>query len=425
MICDAIDDWYISGQYEELMEEEEEERQLQVELLRTKIKDIVEENKQLQLNTLCPMQLMSQMNEELSKGLSLFGQVLYIKGVYKCGNNVLYNNYFYDSLKDENSPTQVKILVPSNIRPKIKPESLMIFGGMITKRVDSNRSSIEILFRVDSIVEEVKKQAIDQDDQKRIELRQQKVAGGFKNVDSILENMLLNNQRPKIALVFAQNAIVMNDFQNGKRDASVEIDFVEERVIFTRADLLCAKLRQLDQQGYSAIALVRGGGIDSKTDVDKPEVIKTVVEMKTPFISGLGHQAENIFLRQVADKWEPTPQGLGQYFADLVRKAVEKRNNSKAALEASVKKQYQGLLDAEKKRTADLQKQIVELKKTYEGSTKKIEEAHKLSVEALQNKLNTTKIKNTSIYIIVALIALIIGVILTIVFVDSHYTVLW
>ena len=100
MICDAIDDWYISGQYEELMEEEE-----QVEILRTKIKDIVEENKQLQVNTLCPMQLMSQMNEVLSKESSLLGQVLYIKGVYKCGNNVLYNNYFYDSLKDENSPT--------------------------------------------------------------------------------------------------------------------------------------------------------------------------------------------------------------------------------------------------------------------------------------------------------------------------------
>jgi len=413
----ALEDWYSRS-----FEDEGDDH---IEFLRAKIKDVVEENKQLLVNTLSPMQLMSQMNEVLSKESSLFGQVLYIKGVFKIGRNTPYGNYYYDSLKDENSPFQVTLLVPVSIRQKIKPESLMIFSGMITKRIDSFRSSIEIQFRVDSIVEEVKQQAIDQDDQKRIELRQRKVASGFRNVDSILENMLLNNQRPKIALVFAQNAIVLNDFENGKRDASVEIDFVEERVVFTRADLLCAKLRQLDQQGYSAIALVRGGGIDSKTDVDKPEVIKTVVEMKTPFISGLGHEPENIFLRQVADKWEPNPQGLGQYFADLVRKAVEKRNNSKAALEASVKRQYQGLLDAEKKRTADLQKQIVELKKTYEGSTKKIEEAHKLSVEALQNKLNTTKIKNTSIYIIVALIALIIGVILTIVFVDSHYTVLW
>ena len=421
----ALEDWYMVGQYEdvELLKHQEEE-DAALDIIRAKIKDIVEENKSLQVNTICPMQLISQINEDLSKESPLFGQVLYIKGVFKYGNNVLYNNYYYDFLKDENSSAQVKILIPDIIRQKIKPDSLMIFCGMITKRIDSIRSSIEIQFRVDSIVEEVKSQAIDQDDLRRIELRQRKVASGFRNVDSILENMLLNNQRPKIALVIAQNAIVLKDFEDGKRDASVEIDFVEEREVFTRTDLLCKKLRQLDQQGYSAIALVRGGGINPKTDVDKPEVIETVIGMKTPVISGLGHQPENIFLRQVADKWEPTPQGLGQYFADLVRKAIEKRNNSKAVLEASVKRQYQGLLDAEKKRNTDLQNQIQKLTRTYEDTTSKMKEAHMLSVKALENKLSTARRNNTSIYIIIALIALIIGFILAFVFIRNNYLVI-
>lgn len=421
----ALEDWYMIGQYEDedfLLRKEEEETSL--EILQAKIKELVEENKPLQVSSICPMQLISQISESFSKESPLFGKVLYIKGVFKCGNNVLYNTYYYDYLKDENSTAQVKILVPANIRQKIKPDSLMIFCGMITKRIDAIKSNIEILFRVDSIVEEVKPQAIDQDDLKRIELRQRKVVAGFKNVDSILETMLLNNQRPKIALVIAQNAIVMGDFENGKRDASVEIDFVEDRVVFTRTDLLCAKLRQFDQQGYNAIALVRGGGIDPKTDVDKPEVIETVVGMKTPVISGVGHKEEIIFLRQVADHWEPNPQGLGQYFADLVRNTVDKRNNSRAVLEASVKRQYQGLLDAEKKRNTDLQNQIKELKTSYDDSTRKMEEAHKLTVYALEDRLNNASKSTLSTYIIIAFIALIIGFIIAFVYIRNTYVLI-
>lgn len=409
------------GRYEEELRLQQAEEDANIDIIRAQIKELVEENKTLQVNPLCPMQLLSQMNEMMSKESNLFGQVLYIKGVFRYGNNANYNNYYYDFLKDENTTAQAKILVPALIRQKIKPESLVILCGMLTKRVDHIRSSIEILFRVDSLVEEVKPQAIDQDDLRRIELRQRKVAAGFKNVDSILETMLLNNQRPKIALVIAQNAIVLEDFEDGKRDASVEIDFVEERVVFTRTDLLCTKLRQLDQQGYSAIALVRGGAVDPKTDVDKPEVIETVVGMKTPVISGVGHKPEIIFLRQVADKWEPNPQGLGQYFAELVRNTVDKRNNSRAVLEASVKKQYQGLLDAEKKRSSDLQEQIKTITKTYEQTTQRMRESHKLSVEALENKLKAAKSNNISTYIVVAIIALIIGFILAFLYMRNTY----
>ena len=292
----------------------------------------------------------------------------------------------------------------------------MIFCGMLTKRIDPIRSSVEMQFRIDSIVEEVRSHTIDKDDVRRIELRQRKVAAGFKNVDSILESKLLKEERPRIALLLAQNAIVLGDFEDGKRDASAAIDFIEERVVFTRTDLLCAKLRQLDLQGYDAIAIVRGGGIDPKTDVDKPEVIESVVDLKTPIISGVGHKPEIIFLRQVADKWEPNPQGLGQYFAELVRNAADKRNNSRVILEASIKSHYEKLVAAEIKRNSDLQDQIRKITKTYEDTTKKMREAHKVSIDALESRLLSANKKDSSSYIAVALIALIIGFILAFAF---------
>lgn len=359
------------------------------EALEMKIKEIVEENSPRQVNALSPMQLMTQMNETLSKASDFFGKVVNIKGIYQQGKGTSYNGYCYDRLKDENSASQVEILVPETIRAKMKPNSLVIVCGMVTKKIEANKGAVELLFRVDSIVEEVKADAIDKDEQRRIELRKRKVAAGFKNVDSMLESMLLKGERPRVALVLPTTNVVLEDFEHGKRAASLAIDFVDRTVTFTHTSALCNILRTLDGLGFNAIALVRGGGIDSKTDVDKPEVIETVVGMRTPFISGLGHAPETIFLRQVADKWTPNPNALGQYFAEIVEKAAEKRTNSRAALVKEVEKQFKDQLDA-------LKGQLT---------------TEQLLVDQLQEKLNAQGSK-IWVYIIIAALSLIAGLVI-------------
>ena len=415
-----MEDWYM-GSLQAEYEDAEDDPFLQ------NLKELAEslwgDKKNRQVDAICPMQLMSQMNETLSKESDLFGKIINIKGIYKQDNGKLYNNgYYYDYLKDENNATQVKILVPAMIRHKMKPDSLIIVCGMVHKKIDVTRSCVELQFRVDSLVEEVKSNAIDKDDQKRIELRQRKVGAGFKNVDSILENMLMKGERPRVALLLPTTNRVFEDFEHGKRAASVAIDFVDRTVTFTHTSELCNVLRTLDGLGFNAIALVRGGGIDPKTDVDKPEVIETVVGMKTPFISGLGHAPEIIFLRQVADKWTPNPNALGQYFAEMVEKVAETRNGSRAVLEAQVKKQYEDLLKAEQKMNADLKKQNEDMKTLHANAEKQLTEANKVKLDALQSQLKTEQLQVSQLQdklnaqgnriwvdVIIALIALIAG----------------
>ena len=422
-------DWAGIAYFQELEHEEQSEEAF-FESMPLIIKEIVGENSPRQVNAICPMQLMSQMNETLSKESDFFGKIINIKGIFKPGNGVLYANYYYDNLKDENTNTQIKFLVPSSIRNRMKPDSLVIARGMVCKRIDALKSSVELQFRVDSIVEEVKEQAIDKDEVKRIELRQRKVAAGFKNVDSMLESMLLKGERPRVALVLPTTNRVLEDFEHGKRAASLAIDFVDRTVTFTHTSDLCNVLRTLDGLGFNAIALVRGGGLDSKTDVDKPEVIETVVGMKTPFISGLGHAPEIIFLRQVADKWTPNPNALGQYFAEIVEKAAEKRTNSRAALVKEVEKQFKDQLAAEKKNSENLQTQIKQLTKTHEEAQK----LQKASYDALKNQLTTEQLlvnqlqeklnaqgNKMWVYIIIAVLALFAGfVIARMMFPDSY-----
>ena len=417
----AEEDWYIGAMWGEADLGEEFEEDAFEEIMHAKIKELVEEIAPRQVDAICPMQLMSQMNETLSKESDFFGKIINIKGIFKPGNGVLYANYYYDNLKDENTNTQIKFLVPSSIRNRMKPDSLVIARGMVCKRIDALKSSVELQFRVDSIVEEVKEQAIDKDEVKRIELRQRKVEAGFKNVDSMLESMLLKGERPRVALVLPTTNRVLEDFEHGKRAASLAIDFVDRTVTFTHTSDLCNVLRTLDGLGFNAIALVRGGGIDSKTDVDKPEVIETVVGMRTPFISGLGHAPEIIFLRQVADKWTPNPNALGQYFAEIVEKAAEKRTNSRAALVKEVEKQFKDQLAAEKKNSENLQTQIKQLTKTHEEAQK----LQKASYDALKNQLTTEQLlvnqlqeklnaqgSKIWVYIIIAALSLIAGLVI-------------
>lgn len=197
-----------------------------------------------------------------------------------------------------------------------------------------------------------------------------------------LESLIYNDTCPRIALILAQSSITLNDFEDGIRAAKVQLDFEEFRVTFTKTTELISTLNYLDEQGYNAIAMVRGGGIDPKTDIDKPEVIEAVTNLKTPFIAATGHKDEVIFLRQVADKWTATPQGLGQYFSELVESVSEKKSKSRAAITEQIKKQFQQQLEAGKKQNKELQEKLAKLTKAQEEAIKK----HNEQVAAIQKQ---------------------------------------
>ncbi len=297
------------------------------------------------------------------------GKIVCIRGLYLVGNGTSYQGYYYDTLRDEKSSSELPIRISDAQRKELTPGNLVEILGTLGRKITA-KSEIKLELNV-SRVEIVKEQVIDENEVKRIEFRQRKVSAGFKNVDSILESLLFNETRPKIALVIAATSITLKDFEDGIKAARVALDFVEDRVVFTQTKLLCTKLKQLDQLGYHAIAMVRGGGIDSTTDVDKPEVIETVVGLKTPFISGVGHKDEKIFLRQVADKWTATPQGLGQYFSDMVEIVSEKKTKSRAAITEQIKKQFKEQLEAGQKQNKELQEKLAKLTKTQEDANKK------------------------------------------------------
>jgi len=301
----------------------------------------------------------------------------------------------YDTLRDENTQSEITLQIPYSLADDLKDGSLVTVGGMLGRNLQKD-GRIQIQLSV-TRVEIIQDQAINEDEMKRMEIRREKAQKGFRNVDSILEQLLFIDKRPKVALIFATTSITMSDFNAGIQAARSAIDFEEHRVNFANSSELCQRLKDIDLAGFDVMALVRGGGggIESLDDLD---VLQTVSNLQTPIIAAVGHVEEKLFIKQIADKEAPTPNGLGQYFSEMVETVSEKKTRSRAVLTEQIKKQFKEQLEAGQKQNKELQEKLTNLTKNQEEATKKhneqVQAAQKQNKE-LQDKLTLIQKANT------------------------------
>lgn len=342
--------------------------------------DITKANQNVPATIYKPSEIIGIFNSILAKQ-SVNAQVVYLRGVYLASGRQSYNGYFYDTLRDEDRQEEITMYVTQQQRENLKNGNLVNVGGVLGRNVN-NRGQIQIILNV-SRIEIVQKQAIDEDEIKRMELRQKKSSVGFKNVDSVLEQLLFTDQRPRVALLFATSSITMSDFDAGINAAKSAIDFMEYRANFSNANEFISTLQSLDRGNFDVIALVRGGGarIESLDDVS---VLEQIVSMNTPTIGAIGHVEEKIFIKQLVDKCAPTPNGLGQYFSEMVENVSEKKTRSRAALTEKIKKQFKDQLEAGQKQNKELQEKLKVLTKAQEDSVKAQQEATKKHNEQVQ-----------------------------------------
>lgn len=343
-----------------------------------------------------PSEIIGIFNSILAKQ-SVNAQVVYLRGVYLASGRQSYGGYYYDTLRDEDRQEEITIIVTQPQRENLKNGNLVNVGGVIGRNVN-NRGQIQINLNV-SRIEVVQEQVVDEAEIKKVELRQKKASVGFKNVDSILEQLLFQDKRPNVALVFAQSSITMSDFEAGINAAKSAIDFTERRVNFANSSELIRTLKAIDEFDFTVIALIRGGGggIEKLDDLD---VLETVVNLKTPIIGAIGHVEEKLFIKQLVDKSAPTPNGLGQYFSELVENVSEKKTKSRAALTEQIKKQFKDQLEAGQKQNKELQEKLAKLTRTQEETQKQhkeqVDKANKQN-EELQKKLTEiTKANETA-----------------------------
>lgn len=320
-------------------------------------------------------------------------KVVYLRGVYLASGIQSYGGYFYDKLKDEDRQEEITIRLTFQQRENMENGNLVIVGGILTRDVN-HQGVIKMSLNV-SRIDIIQDQAVDENEIKRMELRQIKSTAGFKNVDAILEQLLYIGERPKVALLFARSSITMSDFEAGINAAKVAIDFTERRVNFSDSKDLVNTLNDIDNQCYSALAIVRGGG-GGIEKLDDLSVLDAIANLKTPVIAAIGHVEEKLFIKQLVDKAAPTPNGLGQYFSEMVEKVSEKKSKSRAAITEQIKKQFKEQLEATRKQNKELQEKLTLLTKNQKEATKKhneqVQELTKVHQESAKKNFEQVQI---------------------------------
>ena len=341
-----------------------------------------------------PSEILNIFTDYLAKNVTS-SKVTYIKGIYFKKKFDLSWKYAYDIIRDENDQREITIVIPPSLRDGLKDGALVLLGGNINRALKDN-GTIQLQLYV-TRADIVQEQAISEEDMKRAEIRNAKSRLGYKNVDSILEDILYRGQKPRVALVFATTSITMSDFNAGKDAASSNIDFTEYRVPFSKPQEVAELLSQLDQDNsYDAIALVRGGGGGIEA-LDDLIVLESVMNLTTPLICAVGHVEEKIFIKNIADKVAPTPNGLGAYFKDMVESVAEKRSKSRAALVEEVKKQYIQQIETAEKQNKSLQEQIEKMTKASNAAQenfKKQSEDMGKQLQTLQESLKSMQKSN-------------------------------
>jgi flagellar hook protein FlgE len=296
---------------------------------------------------------------------------IYMQGVFVLGKGQVYQGYYFDWLKDTSSNSYLNIKVPISLRTQLKANSLINVAGILEYNVQNAYSSIQLILEV-TWAETVQVNAVSQEDLRRNELLLQKNRSTRKNVDTLLESILYEDKKPVIGIIIAETAITETDFNRGLNAAAREkIQFDRQRCSFARPAELMNVLRLMDAKGFHAIALVRGGGNEKDWGaLDNLDVLQTIIQMKTPVISAVGHPDEKAFIKNLVDKVLEVPFALGSYFSNMVNEVIEQRAKSKAALVNEVKKQYEEELTQARKQNATLTDQMKALTKAQEDGQK-------------------------------------------------------
>lgn len=334
-----------------------------------------------------PSEILRIFNDFLARS-NASAKLVYLRGIYKQTQNAKpYGGYFFDKLKDEgDGGFELTIKIALNQRNELTNDNLVDVAGTIERSL-SPQGYIQITLVV-SRVNIVQHQVVTELEMKQSELWKIK-SQKFKNVDKTIEDVLYKKARPTIALVLPTGSIALSDFDTAKRAASSHFDFREYRVTFSKGMELATMLKQIDAINFTAIALVRGGGSGLEA-LDDLNVLEAVTNLKTPFISAIGHEDEKIFIKRIADKTVISPTDLGNYFREVIERVDKYLNDSLAHAREQVRKEFQAQIDKQTKQNQDLNKQLTELKKSYDEGQKihkkQIEDANKLNTE-LQKKV--------------------------------------
>jgi len=324
--------------------------------------------------------------------------LIYLKGRYAYGGGKSYGNYYYDHLFSEADNISIGVRVSSLLRSKIANNEIYTLRGYIEKSIKN--SSIELRFVVDEIIQQ-EERSISEEELERYGLIQKKLETGSKDLETLIRNKILKDEKVRVANIYGNNAIVQKDFSEGLDVSQMYFDVSDHPCNITSSTAIIAKLKEISASDYDIVALVRGGGdrqsMETFNDLKLSEVF---IDMYPVTVTAIGHTVDETLLDKLADKRFHLPHDYGAGLHAIAEKLSHERSNSRALLIDEVKKdvtkQFSEQVETLEKQLKKKNEEFAEAQKTYkeqsEAHNKTYSEQLKVRNEEFQ-KLQETSTK--------------------------------
>lgn len=302
--------------------------------------------------------------------------IIYLKGRYSFGGGKAYGNYFYDLLFSEGDNVSIGVRISSLLRSKMTNNEIYTLRGFIEKSIKN--SSIELRFVVDEIIQQEEK-SISEEELQRYELIQKKLETGSKDLETLIREKMLKDEKVKIANIYGNNAIVQKDFSEGL-DVSVQYFEIDDHSCnITSSTAIISKLNEISSMEYDIVALVRGGGDrQSMETFNNIQLSELFIGLNSVTITAIGHTVDETLLDKLADKRFHLPHDYGAGLHAIAEKLSLERSNSRALLIDEVKKDVSKQFSEQVKTlTEQLSKRNEEFQKLQESSVKQLQETQK------------------------------------------------
>ncbi len=302
--------------------------------------------------------------------------IIYLKGRYSFGGGKAYGHYFYDLLFSEGDHVSIGVRISSLMRSKMINNELYTLRGFIEKSIKN--SSIELRFVVDEIIQK-EERSISEEELQRYELIQKKLALGSKNLETLVRNKMLKDEKIRIANIYGSNAIVQKDFSEGLDVSRQYFEIDDHSCNITSSTSIISKLNEISALEYDVVALVRGGGDrQSMETFNNIQLSERFIQLNSVTITAIGHTVDETLLDKLADKRFHLPHDYGAGLHAIAEKLSQERSNSRALLIDEVKKDVSKQFSEQVKTlTEQLSKRNEEFQKLQESSVKQLQDTQK------------------------------------------------
>ena len=325
-----------------------------------------------------------------------------IRGIYIAGKGVNYNGWYYDSIKDESGDGCATLIVPASIRHTLTSEQTIECTAYLSKKAQLNGGRIDLQVNVIEILSQ-QESKYSEEQLQMFDILQRKAELGHKDVDGFIKTRIIQNEKIIVTIIIGKNAIIDSDIKHQLKEALAFYDFRFIRINLNSEVEIIRALKQYDGN-FVIVCLARGGG-DNMSIFNKISLAEEALSLKCFFLTAIGHKEDESLLQKVADKAFITPTALAQYFNDIFNNTLGELQNTKAKLVEEITTQLKGNYDIQIKNVNE------QLRGYKELSEQQLRLANS-QVSELKTQLAKKSSIPTIVWIIIVLIAAVIGTVL-------------